>query len=272
MPKNKTHSGTKKRFRITGSGKVMREQIVITDKGCFGCPSPCGKYSKMKRYNTNVEGPEYETIGMMGSNLGISDIQDVAQANLLADDLGIDTISTGGAIGWAMEMHQRGLLSREEADGLDLEWGNPETILALIEKIISANDLKEAEVILDVEILEIARTNFLKYGWNFFTAAGAGIEAEILDLRSLSPYDWEAISESVAKTSKAIVCYEDPVSWGYGAEIAARIGDRKSACALPRPSAMASAKFAKRTVNHSQSASAVKKPSCRPPLNAAPIA
>ena len=50
----------------------MREQIVITDKGCFGCPCPCGKYSHMKRYNTHVEGPEYETIGMLGSNLGMS--------------------------------------------------------------------------------------------------------------------------------------------------------------------------------------------------------
>ena len=48
-------------------GPVIREEIVITDKGCFACPSPCGKYSRMKRYNTNVEGPEYETIGMMGS-------------------------------------------------------------------------------------------------------------------------------------------------------------------------------------------------------------
>jgi 2-oxoisovalerate dehydrogenase E1 component len=50
-----------------------------------------------------------------------------------------------------------------------------------------------------------------------------GVSTEILDLRSLSPYDWEAISESVKKTNKAIVCYEDPISWGYGAEIAARI-------------------------------------------------
>jgi 2-oxoisovalerate dehydrogenase E1 component len=52
-----------------------------------------------------------------------------------------------------------------------------------------------------------------------------GIEAEILDLRSLSPYDWEAIAESVRRTSKALVVYEDPISWGFGAEIAARIAD-----------------------------------------------
>jgi 2-oxoisovalerate dehydrogenase E1 component len=52
-----------------------------------------------------------------------------------------------------------------------------------------------------------------------------GISVELIDLRSLSPYDWEAIAESVRKTSKVIVAHEDMKSWGYGAEIAARIGD-----------------------------------------------
>jgi 2-oxoisovalerate dehydrogenase E1 component len=52
-----------------------------------------------------------------------------------------------------------------------------------------------------------------------------GVDVEIIDLRSLSPYDWEAIAESVRKTSKVLVAHEDMLSWGYGAEIAARIGD-----------------------------------------------
>jgi aldehyde:ferredoxin oxidoreductase len=116
-------------------GPVMREQIVITDKGCFGCPSPCGKYSKMKRYDSNVEGPEYETIGMLGSNLGISDIQDVAQANLLCDELGIDTISTGGVIAWAMECYEKGILTKKDTDGLELKFGNVQATFSLIEKI-----------------------------------------------------------------------------------------------------------------------------------------
>jgi len=52
-----------------------------------------------------------------------------------------------------------------------------------------------------------------------------GIDTEIIDLRSLNPYDWEAIAESVRKTSRVIVAHEDMISWGYGAEIAARIAD-----------------------------------------------
>ena len=113
----------------------MRKEIVITDKGCFGCPSPCGKYSNMKRYNTQVEGPEYETIGMMGSNLGIGDIQAVAEANRLADDLGIDSISAGSCIGWAMECYEKGIFTQEDTDGFELKFGNIEAVFTLIKNI-----------------------------------------------------------------------------------------------------------------------------------------
>lgn len=116
-------------------GPVMREKIVITDKGCFGCPCPCGKYSRNKKYNSYVEGPEYETIGLLGSNLGIDDIEVVAQANLLCDDLGIDTISAGNAIAWAMECYEKGILTKEDTDGLDLTFGNVEATFTVIEKI-----------------------------------------------------------------------------------------------------------------------------------------
>jgi aldehyde:ferredoxin oxidoreductase len=116
-------------------GTTMREKIVITDKGCFGCPCPCGKYSKMNKYNTNVEGPEYETIGLLGSNVGVDDIEDVAQANLLCDDYGIDSISAGNAIAWAMECYEKGILTKDDTDGLELKFGNVEAIFAAIKKI-----------------------------------------------------------------------------------------------------------------------------------------
>lgn len=114
---------------------VFRRTIVVTDKGCFGCPTPCGKYSHSRKHDIYVEGPEYETNGMLGSDLGLSDIEDIAKANQLCDELGLDTISTGGAIAWAMECYEKGILDRDQADGLDLRFGNAEAVFTLIERI-----------------------------------------------------------------------------------------------------------------------------------------
>ena len=64
-----------------------------------------------------------------------------------------------------------------------------------------------------------------------------GVDVELIDLRTLSPYDWDAIATSVRKTSKVIVAHEDMLSWGYGAEIAARIGDELFDRSTPRSAA-----------------------------------
>ena len=56
-------------------------------------------------------------------------------------------------------------------------------------------------------------------------AEAEGISVEILDLRTLNPYDWDAIERTVKKTHRVIVAHEDTLSWGYGAELAARIAD-----------------------------------------------
>ena len=109
--------------------------LVVADKGCFACPSPCGKYSHVPNYDLWIEGPEYETVGMLGANVALGDMQDIAKANWLCDELGLDTISAGGCIAWAMECNEKGLFSPSQLDGLDLRWGNREAIFALIERI-----------------------------------------------------------------------------------------------------------------------------------------
>lgn len=122
-------------------GQTMREKVVILDKGCFGCPCPCGKYSKTQKYNSYVEGPEYETIGLLGSNVGLDDIEDVAQANLLCDEMGIDTITAGNVIAWAMECYERGIFTKADTDGIELKFGNADAVFKMIEKITKKEGL-----------------------------------------------------------------------------------------------------------------------------------
>jgi aldehyde:ferredoxin oxidoreductase len=117
------------------SGEVMRQAIVVTDKACFACPSPCGKYSHLRKRGVRVEGPEYETTAMLGGSCGLTDIEDVAYANWLADELGLDSISAGNCIGFAIDCYQRGAIGAADTEGLDLRFGDPDTVFALLKRI-----------------------------------------------------------------------------------------------------------------------------------------
>jgi aldehyde:ferredoxin oxidoreductase len=117
------------------TGEYMRERIVVTDKACFACPCACGKYSYTKKWDVHVEGPEYETAAFLGSDVGVGDIEDVAYANYLCDELGVDTISTGNVIAFATECFEKGIITTEDTDGLALSFGDPEAVFDLIKKI-----------------------------------------------------------------------------------------------------------------------------------------
>jgi len=118
------------------NGQALRERILVTDKGCFACPTPCGKYSRVREAQRccYVEGPEYETIAMVGGNCLLDRIEDIAYANYLMDDLGIDTISGGNVIAFALECFEKGLITEEEA-GRKLAFGDLDSVLYLARKI-----------------------------------------------------------------------------------------------------------------------------------------
>ncbi|NPV71064.1 MAG: aldehyde ferredoxin oxidoreductase family protein [Firmicutes bacterium] len=118
------------------NGQAILDNILITHKGCFNCPTPCGKYSKAKttKGEVYVEGPEYETIGMMGGNLLVGKIEEVAHLNYVADELGIDTISGGSVLAFALECFEKGIITEEMA-GRKLEWGDVDAGIYLLEKI-----------------------------------------------------------------------------------------------------------------------------------------
>jgi len=118
--------------------EVVRDSLYIHNESCFGCPLPCGKTGMIKegRYKGMIlSGPEYETIGLLGSNCGIGDIGVVARANYLCNEYGLDTISTGAVVAFAVECYQKGLITKKDTDGMRLVFGDADMLATLIEKI-----------------------------------------------------------------------------------------------------------------------------------------
>ncbi len=120
------------------NGYEMLSKYKIGDTSCFACPMACGNVCLVKegKYRgTVVEGPEYETACMFGSNIGVQNFSAIIKANQLCDELGIDTITAGNIIGVLMEAQQVGLLSEKDLDGIKLKWGSEETVFEVIQYI-----------------------------------------------------------------------------------------------------------------------------------------
>lgn len=120
------------------NGYTMESKYKIGDSACFACSMTCGNICLVKegKYaGTVVEGPEYESCAMLGSNLGIDNFAAILKANHLCDELGVDTITVGSLIGALIEGYETGLLSLEDIGGVPISWGDEDKILRLIEKI-----------------------------------------------------------------------------------------------------------------------------------------
>ncbi|MGM0603689.1 MAG: aldehyde ferredoxin oxidoreductase family protein [Bacillota bacterium] len=123
------------------SGLKMKNTILKSNYYCYSCPIGCGRevdFEKEDGTRIYGAGAEYETTGTMGSNLLIDDIEVIAEANFIANKLGLDTISTGQTIAFAMELNEEGI--KPFADS-KLEWGNGEALLEAIENIAYKRDL-----------------------------------------------------------------------------------------------------------------------------------
>ncbi|OGD09924.1 MAG: hypothetical protein A2Y86_00390 [Candidatus Aminicenantes bacterium RBG_13_62_12] len=112
-------------------GDQLVEKCLITHKACFGCWMNCGKYTKAVipgKPEVHLEGPEYETGALCGANLGMKDINHVAYINWLLDNLGLDSMSGGGVIAFAMECYERGLITEADLEGHALRWGSVDDV------------------------------------------------------------------------------------------------------------------------------------------------
>jgi len=126
------------------NGATMLANYKIGDSACFSCPMCCGNICLVKngKYTgTVVEGPEYESCAMLGSNLGIDNFAAVLSANHLCDELGMDTISTGNLVGAVIEGYEKGILSLSDLDGRDITWGDEDAILELIRRIANRDGI-----------------------------------------------------------------------------------------------------------------------------------
>jgi aldehyde:ferredoxin oxidoreductase len=120
------------------SAEVFEKRFWVKHKACHGCPVNCGKLGVVRSgiyAGTVVEGAEYETATLLGANCGISNHEAVAHANMLCDKLGLDTISAGNVIAFAMECYERGILTQKETDGLQLNFGNEQALTEVMQKI-----------------------------------------------------------------------------------------------------------------------------------------
>ncbi len=117
--------------------EVLAGQYYKKNKACFACPIRCSKVSRVdggKYQGSVVEGPEYENVWSFGAQCGNADPGAVVEAERLCDFYGLDSVSAGNAIGFAMECYQRGLISRKQI-GFALQFGDDEAMIKLLHLI-----------------------------------------------------------------------------------------------------------------------------------------
>jgi aldehyde:ferredoxin oxidoreductase len=126
------------------SGQYMAQTVLKKNYHCGRCIIGCGRTVEITEGKYKLEetaGPEYETIGMLGSNCLVDDIEIICKANELCNRYGLDTISTGSAISFCMEAYEKGLVTKEDTGGLKMEWGNGDAVLETIKKIANRQDI-----------------------------------------------------------------------------------------------------------------------------------
>jgi len=123
--------------------KPIAKEAVIERRSkrfaCYLCPIGCGGHTKEGtgeyKYEAGSRRPEYETIAMFGTNCLNSNLESIIKANDICDRYGIDTISTGATIAFAIECFENGLITKADTDGIEMTWGNHKAIVAMTEKL-----------------------------------------------------------------------------------------------------------------------------------------
>jgi len=126
------------------TGEYMSKTILAKHGYCAQCALGCArlvKYEKADGTEILTGGPEYETVGMLGTNLLIDDLVSIQKSNEICNKLGLDTISAGSAVSFLFEAYENGLVDESLLDGIKPTWGNSETVFAILEKIAYRKDI-----------------------------------------------------------------------------------------------------------------------------------
>ncbi|TFG34409.1 aldehyde ferredoxin oxidoreductase [Candidatus Thorarchaeota archaeon] len=118
------------------SGDYIRPRYTISDRACFGCSLGCKKVNYVRDgpfAGTLEEGPEYEGLMAFGSSLGIDDYATTLKANQICNRAGMDIISAGATIGFAIESFVKGAITENDTGGLNLQWGDREQVIRLLQ-------------------------------------------------------------------------------------------------------------------------------------------
>ncbi|MEW6670241.1 MAG: aldehyde ferredoxin oxidoreductase family protein [Thermodesulfobacteriota bacterium] len=118
--------------------QILCEHYLVKMAGCYGCPIRCKRVVRLEQpyaVDPVYGGPEYETLAALGSNCGIDDLAAITKANELCNRYGIDTISTGVVISFAMDCYEHNILTAEDTEGLELTFGNAPAMLEMVERI-----------------------------------------------------------------------------------------------------------------------------------------
>lgn len=120
-------------------GQRMADTILVGRDTCYSCVVRCKREVEVHndKYDVPPElgGPEYESLSTLGSYCEVGDLEAIAAANAICNDMGVDTIGSGATIAWAMECYEAGLLTPEDTDGLELRFGDADAMLAALKAL-----------------------------------------------------------------------------------------------------------------------------------------
>ena len=136
-PTNNWQYGTFEQIENVNA-QAITDQILVEGVRCYACPVACGRGTEIRQgkwKGARGEGPEYETTDTMGAMCGVDDLNAITMANYRCNEYGLDTISAGATIAFAMECYQRGILKSDQTGGVALEFGNADLVVDLVEKI-----------------------------------------------------------------------------------------------------------------------------------------